>query len=142
MFLKPVQDLFKRHILSSLVFGIIFIFTLASCSNDIPSQDHLGKLSFYNSLNTQSFSFAVSDKLLSGDESVPDKKHPKMTKSQVKILKNLLKKNNYCINKKDELSFKITSKQEKIYDVTFSGLIEQQYNAKSLTPTTYFGKCL
>jgi len=121
---------------------IAIITSLISCSNDIfdNNQDNLGKVLFYNSLDKKSFSFTVSDSLPTNNKM--DNKHPLMTKSQATLLKHLLKKNNYCINSKNKLKFEVTSKQQKIYDVTFSGLIEQQYNAKSLTPVTYFGKCL
>lgn len=120
----------------------IFIILISCSKPNDSSKDHLGKISFYNSINSKSFSFRISEKFTNSDNSAIDKKHSIMTKSEVKLLKGLLKKNNYCINKKDELLFEIVSKQEKIYDVTFSGLIEQQYNARSLTPAIYFGKCL
>ena len=62
--------------------------------------------------------------------------------AELKLLMSFLRDEKYCINKNGELSFKINSNQEKIYDVTFSSLIEQNYNAKPVSPVTYFGECL
>ncbi|MDA0902517.1 MAG: hypothetical protein O3B09_03815 [Proteobacteria bacterium] len=64
-----------------------------------------------------------------------------MTKSETKLLSKLLKNGGYCINSEGDLSFSIISKQEKIYDATFASLIDENYNAKSVTPVTYFGEC-
>lgn len=38
--------------------------------------------------------------------------------------------------------FEIISRQEKIFDATFSKLIAENYNAKPLSPVSYYGKCL
>ncbi len=112
-----------------------------SCSG--PDLNHFGKLSFYNSINKNSFSFVISDDFFrENKKSKPSKNHPKMTEAEVKLLSKFLKNNNYCINKNGDISFVIISRQEKVYDVTFSSLIEQNYNAKPITPVTYFGECL
>jgi hypothetical protein len=37
--------------------------------------------------------------------------------------------------------FTITSRQEKIYDMTFAHLIEESYNARPVAPRMYFGQC-
>ncbi len=65
-----------------------------------------------------------------------------MNVAELELLMKLMRNQKYCINSEGDLSFKINSKQEKIYDVTFSSLIEQSYNAKPVSPTTYFGECL
>lgn len=130
--------LIKKSVIITILCNILF-----SCSGNDLNLDRVGKLSFYNSFSSKSFSFTVSNHFATdGKPDQSDKKYPIMSKSEVKLLKSLLKKNNYCINNKNKLSFEVTSKQEKIYDVTFSGIIEQEYNARSLTPVTYFGKCL
>ena len=67
--------------------------------------------------------------------------YQKMSVAELKLLIKFLRYNKYCINKSGKLSFRINSKQEKIYDVTFSSLIEQNYNASPITPVTYFGEC-
>jgi hypothetical protein len=131
--------------LSSCLLILITLLHICSCSltgtGNVNSSN--AKLLIHESLNeNKSFTFIVSDKFLKDSKSTPDKEYLNMSKSEAKLLKKLLKDNNYCINNKDVLLFEIISRQEKIYDVTFSGLIEQQYNAKSLTPVTYFGKCL
>jgi hypothetical protein len=44
-----------------------------------------------------------------------------------KELLNLLEKRNYCVNDRGNILYSITSRQEKIYDMTFAHLIEQNY---------------
>jgi hypothetical protein len=122
---------------------LVTLLFLTSCSApDDFSKGHLGKLSFYDSLEQKSFTFVVSDKASSKDVKPSSENYSEMTKQEVSILKHLLKKNKYCINNKGKLLFKVTSRQKRIYDITLSSLIGQQYNARSLTPVTYFGKCL
>ncbi|MFT6332885.1 MAG: hypothetical protein ACJAW3_001234 [Lentimonas sp.] len=101
------------------------------------------KLAMFNSFNKKSFSFVVGEEFLKDySDSKQSTSHPKMTKSELKLLKKFLRDNKYCFNKKNRLLFKINSRQEKVYDVTFSRLIEQSYNAKPISPVTYFGACL
>jgi hypothetical protein len=101
------------------------------------------KLSFFNSASKKTFSFVVSDEFIKDNaQSEPSALYAKMSVAELKLLTNFLRDKNYCINKDGELSFKINSKQEKIYDVTFSSLIDQSYNAKPVSPATYFGECL
>lgn len=101
------------------------------------------KLSLFNSANKKAFSFVVSEEFVrSHSASKPSALYPKMNVAELKLLMKFLQNNNYCINQNGELSFKINSRQEKIYDVTFSSLIEQSYNAKPVSPTTYFGECI
>jgi hypothetical protein len=64
----------------------------------------------------------------------------KITKAENDLLAKLLKQSKYCQNDK-EPPFIITSKQEKIYDMTFAHLIEENYNARPIVPKTYFGQC-
>jgi hypothetical protein len=107
-----------------------------------PNSDGV-KLNFFQSKNKQSFSFVVSERFLQhhqGSES--SALYPAMTNAELRVLMKNLRNNKYCINKDADLSFKIKSKQEKIYDITFSGLIEQNYNAKPISPVTYFGECI
>jgi hypothetical protein len=118
-------------------FSATFLF---SCSNlDL---SHSGKLIFHNSAQKTSFSFVVSEEFnKQNSTSKPSKDYPKMTEAEAKLLLKFLKKNNYCINKNGEITFVIISRQEKVFDVTFSSLIGQNYNARPVTPTTYFGEC-
>ena len=88
-----------------------------------------------------SFIFVVSEEFAKiSNKSKRDKYNPKVTKAEAKLLNKILRKNQYCQNGKNP-SFIITSKQEKIYDMTFAHLIEENYNAKPIVPKTYFGKC-
>ncbi len=119
---------------------VLILGLLSSC---IANKKDLAELSTFTSVNKKTFSFAVSDKfILDNSNSDFSKLHPKMKNSELKLLISFLKKNNYCINNKGKLLFKINSKQEKIYDVTFSGLIEQNYNPRPVSPVIYFGECV
>lgn len=120
------------------------IFLLLILSSCVSSADlNSAKLSFFNSANKKAFSFVVSEDFLRRHfDSDASPVYPKMTKAEMRVLTKLLKNNKYCINKNGELSFKITSKQEKIYDMTFPNLIERNYRAKPIAPTTYFGECI
>jgi hypothetical protein len=64
-----------------------------------------------------------------------------MTEAESELLVKLLKQSKYCFNSDEKIFFKITSKQEKIYDMTFAHLIEQNYNARPVTPLMYYGEC-
>lgn len=120
---------------------IFLLLLLPSCLSQFDLNS--AKLSFFNSGSKKTFSFSVSEDFnLHNIHSKPSVEHPKMSKAEEKLLIKFLKNNKYCINKNGKLSFKITSKQEKIYDVTFANLIEKNYRAKPIAPTTYFGECL
>lgn len=118
---------------------IITIILLSSCSQDY---DKLVKIRFYNSINVKEFSFVFNADFLEKDKSLQDKEHPKLTKMQSKIVQELLKKNNYCINNSQKLIFTITSKQTELYDVTVADFDKIKYRSRPLSPVTYFGKCL
>jgi hypothetical protein len=64
-----------------------------------------------------------------------------MTNAEVALLNSILRQRKYCILELGKPSFKIISRQEKIYDTTFSHLIEQNYRAKPASPRTYYGEC-
>jgi hypothetical protein len=84
----------------------------------------------------------VSDEFLSSNSNSPkDKVFSKMTKAEADLIKILLKQKKYCLNKDGIPFFVITSRQEKIYDMTYAHLIEQNYKARPIAPRMYFGKC-
>lgn len=116
-----------------------FLFFMASCSGDMSES---GKVYLHESLGeSKYFVFTVSDKFLEKNKESPsDKNHPKMTEAESELLIKLLKKKKYCING-SELSFMISSRQEKVYDMTFAHLIEKNYNARPISPLSYFGRC-
>ena len=124
--------------------GVVLLsFLLFSCSTSRETKDAgLVKLLFYNSLDRKSFSFQVSDKFLRLNPSRTDATYKNITKSELSALKNLLKKNHYCINNDNKLSFEIISRQQQIYDITSADAVEQKHNIAPLTPLTYFGSCL
>ncbi|HLD77180.1 MAG TPA: hypothetical protein VI861_03510, partial [Rickettsiales bacterium] len=114
---------------------------LFSCYQDLSKY---GKIQSYDpqASGYSSFTFYVDeDYIRDNEKSKIDQKNPQMTKAESKLLMFLLKKNGYC-NGKGKPKFVITSKQEKIYDVTFAHLIEQNYRAKPVAPRMYYGKCI
>ena len=89
-----------------------------------------------------SFTFSVNDQFTElSKSSKTDKDNPKINEAEAQLLSALLKRQNYCIDKKGNPSFIITSRQKKIYDMTFAHLIEESYRARPLTPRMYFGHC-
>lgn len=129
------KNFFRAPIISLLIF-------LTSCTT-LFFEKGSAKLTLFNSVNKKTFSFVVSEEFVKeNSRSKPSELYPKMTAAELKLLMKLMRNNNYCINQNGELSFKINSKQEKVYDVTFSNVIEQSYNARPVSPTTYFGECL
>jgi hypothetical protein len=116
------------------------IFFVFSCSINASKY---GKVSLHSVGERSSFMFSVNDEFLEKyEDSKPDKEHPKLSKIEAKLLYQLLKEKNYCVNKEGETAFRITAKQEKVYDITFAHLIEQNYRAKPLTPRMFFGECV
>ncbi len=118
---------------------ILLFLGVASCTQD---PRIYGKISHYNTSNKNSFIFSVDEEYLrKNQDSKKDKNYPKMTEAEVELLERLFVAENYCVNDDKKVSFVISSRQEKIYDVTFSHLIEQNYNAKPISPRMYFGEC-
>ena len=121
----------------------IFIFgflILLSCAKNY---DQYGKLSFHSATNKNIFVFSVDDKFYQEfANSQPHDEHPRLNNNEFKLLKSLLKTKNYCLNSNSNPEFEIISRQEKIYDATFSKLIADNYNARPLTPVSYYGRCL
>lgn len=117
-----------------------FFVSLLSCASDFTKY---GKVTLHNTSNKESFIFSVSDEFVSKSlDSKVDKNNSNITLAESKLLQTLLKQKKYCLNQFGVVSFKITSKQEKIYDMTFAHLIEQNYKARSATPRMYYGECL
>lgn len=119
---------------------LIFALLLNNCSS---KAERYGHLSFHNTADKNSFIFSVNEEFLSSNSASPkDKKNPKMSKAEAALLTKLLEQKNYCLNNHGAANFTITSRQEKIYDMTFAHLIEQNYNIRPITPRMYFGRCL
>ncbi len=124
-----------------IIFSYLITFFLYSCASNSDYSEY-GKISFDNNADRNSFTFLVSDEYIASYAKSPaDKNYPKMTEAEVKLLVKILKNNENCLDKNGHLSFVIISKQEKIYDTTFSRLIEQNYNARPIVPAMYFGRC-
>lgn len=115
-----------------------FLFFVISCKSSITQ----GDVKMYDSVNKKGyFAFTVDQNFERENSKSPlDKKYKKMTVSEVDLLTKILKNKGYC-QKDSETSFVILSKQEKIYDMTFAHLIEENYKSRPLTPKTFFGYC-
>lgn len=116
-----------------------FFIALISCGARDLSQ--MGKLSFHNTGGRESFIFTVSDEFIEDNKNSPaDEYNAKISQAEAELLQKILQRNDYCNNDKKP-TFIITSKQEKIFDMTFAHLIEENYNARAIVPRTYFGQC-
>ena len=117
-----------------------FFVLVMGCDADL---SRYGRVTLHNTLNKDSFIFSVEDEFLQKKaSSKQDKKHPKMTKAEVKLLKVLLHQKSYCLNDFGLPEFMITSRQQKVYDITYAHLIEKNYNIQSVAPRMYFGQCV
>lgn len=115
---------------------LILSFFIFSCSKDVSKY---ANVKIYD--DGKSFAFIISDELSRKvKNSAIDSNNLKMTKKETKILEIILKNKNLCLIS-SKPSYMITAKQEKIYDITYAKMIEENYNAKPITPITYFGKC-
>jgi hypothetical protein len=134
--IKSISFDYKKG--GKLIFLPFFLFTISCASNS----SKYGRVTLHNTTDKNSFVFSTSEEFNKiNDTSPKDKKFPKMTQAEAKLLTNLLKEQKYCLNDSDSPSFIITSRQEKIYDMTFAHLIEQNYNARPIAPRMYFGQC-
>lgn len=116
-----------------------FIGFLFSCG--LSDLSKYGQVSFHNTGLSRSFIFTVNEEFIEKNKnSKADEYNPKISAAEAKLLEFLLKKNDYCVSDK-EPPYVITSKQEKIFDMTFAHLIEENYNAAPIVPRTYFGRC-
>lgn len=123
---------------NKLIFILVLLF---SCSNG----DYLkyGKVTFHATSSNDFFVFTVDDNFYKKYKNSPNNKiHPRLSDEEYKMLKTILKSKKYCIENSINPQFEIISRQEKIFDATFSKLIAENYNAKPLTPVSYYGKCL
>jgi hypothetical protein len=92
---------------------------------------------------SKNFIFTISEKFDEYNDSREKSKiYAKMNVGEQKLLEEKLKEKKYCYDDKKTLKYSIISKQEKIYDVTFSHLIEQNYKSKPVVPVIFFGQCL
>ena len=135
--IMTLKKTLKFKILSS--FSLLFF--VSSCVSIV--EENAAKLVFSDSINKKSFSFIVSEKFVKDNSK--SKLSPffsQINVAELKLLMSLLKKNNYCIDKDGELSFRINSKQAEVRDITFLSVIEHSYNAKPTSPAIYFGECL
>jgi hypothetical protein len=118
-----------------------FFLFVTSCS--VVNLSHYGRVTFHNGQQKNSFVFYVNDDFLKkNSNSKRDANNPKITEAESKLLLSLLKQKKSCLNKSQTPSFRIISRQEKIYDVTFAHLIESNYNAEPVAPRMYFGRCV
>lgn len=114
---------------------------LTSCVNS--DYYKYGKVTFHATSESNFFVFTVDDNFYKKYKNSPNNiNHPRLSDEEYKMLKALLKNKKYCIDNSINPQFEIISRQEKIFDTTFPKLIAENYNAKPLTPVSYYGKCL
>ncbi len=120
---------------------ILIIAALTLVSACIYDPSLYGKVRQYSASDKKSFVFSIDEEYLRDHaKASKDENYPLMNEAEVRLLSGLLMQNSYCL-KEGKPAFKINSRQEKIYDVTFAHLIEQSYNAKPVAPRMYFGEC-
>jgi hypothetical protein len=123
----------------SLRFLPFFIF-LAACAMINPSR--YGKVTLHNTGDLNSFTFIVSDEfLIKNNNSPQDQQNTKLSEAEAELLYNLLKQKKYCLAANGRPAFIVTSRQEKVFDMTFAHLIEKNYKSRPIVPRTYFGHC-
>lgn len=115
-----------------------FLLAISCADKDL---SRYGKISLHNTADHNSFVFSVSEEFSEKYKNSPkDKNNPKLSEAETKLLYVLLKQKQYCLNNGDPL-FSITSRQEKVFDMTFAHLIEQNYKARPIVPRMYYGRC-
>lgn len=117
----------------------VFLLTF-SCAYIDPTK--YGRVTPQNTADNNTFIYSVSDEFAKQTVSSPaDEKNPKISVAEAKLLERLLDLKKYCLDKSGNPQFTITSRQEKIFDMTFANLIEKNYNARPIAPRMYFGQC-
>ena len=130
----------KINDIKKMIF-IFFLILLSSCVNG--DYFKYGKVSFHATTDKNFFVFTVDDNFYKKYKNSPNNKaHPRLSDQEYKMLKALLKNKKYCVENSINPQFEIISRQEKVFDTTFSKLIAENYNAKPLTPVSYYGKCV
>lgn len=128
---------FQKLLLS--FWALLFIL---SCSIN---EDRYGKITLHTTGNRNSFIFTISEEFLEKNSKDLNKEEKnagaKISIVEYNFLKKLLKEKKFCFNENNDLDFTIVSRQEKIYDMTFSHLIATSYKARPLAPRSYFGEC-
>lgn len=133
--------IFIRKSSKITLFLLLFLITF-SCAFKKASKNP-ASLSFHITGSKKTFIFTVSeDFLLQNKSSAVHKKHTKLTNAEFHLLLSLLKEKKYCLDNKNKYAFSIDSRQEKIFDVTYSQLIARSYNAKPISPVSYYGSCI
>lgn len=127
--------------LSKISILSILILLNQSCAN--PDYFKYGKISFQATSQNEYFTFTVDDAFYKKyKNSANNKDHPRLSDEEFKMLNTLLKNKKYCVKNSFNPNFEIISRQEKIFDTTFAKLIAESYNAKSVSPVSYYGRCL
>ena len=92
---------------SLIVRWLPFFIVLTSCSGDI---SEYGRVAQRSSMNKESFTFSVTQEYIDNHQnSEIDKNNPKMSKAESSLLRKLLKRQGYCLDKHGNTSFKVTS---------------------------------
>lgn len=125
--------------ISSVVVPFFFLL-LSSC---VSTSVRDARVQFDESDKT-SFVFFIEHRNRAGHLNVERSElHPQLTKEEARVLDKILRKQGSCSLNNDKIpSFQVISRQEEVYDVTYAGLIEQNYNPRPVAPIMYFGRCI
>lgn len=122
-------------------FLLSMLIITTSCKN--PDYLKYGRITFHVASQSDYFVYTVDDIFYKKYKNSPNnKKHPRLSDEEYKMLITLLREGKYCLKKSLNPDFEIISRQEKIYDVTFAKVIAESLNSKSLYPVSYYGRCL
>ncbi|GDX36595.1 hypothetical protein LBMAG18_11060 [Alphaproteobacteria bacterium] len=136
-----MNKFFKNINLKILYISFTLTFVISCSANS----EKYGKITLHTTGNRDTFIFTVSEEFLENNSSSLKNEVKnlgiKISVVEYNLLKKLLKDKKFCYNQKNNQDFTIVSRQEKIYDMTFSHLIATSYKARPLTARSYFGEC-
>lgn len=122
---------------------LILILACSCSSIIIINPERFGKVEFQSKVN---FAFQVSDEYaLENQRSSPDQDNPQLSKAEARLLIALLRQKQACIGNFGKVEFRISSKQDAVYDTTFlanqKSEVKTTQQLKSTISKTYFGRC-
>lgn len=122
---------------------VLFVFLVSGCSENKLSPDlyyNMGDLRARKSDDgVKLFSFFIDDEFVEVDKSRRSKTHFSLTNNQVSLLSEHLSRRGYCLNGEDEVKFRITGKQNPVYQEIPES--SDGKNKINIIPTGFFGQC-
>jgi len=128
---------------SDKIFIFLSLFLILFACSFKKTDKFPASLSYHATGSKKTFIFTVSEHfILQNTPHIVHKKHTKLTNAEFNLLISLLKEKKYCLNNQNKYDFVIDSRQEKIFDITYSQLIAKNYNAKPIASISYYGSCV